>query len=475
MRALVFSALFLSSVMLPAAASAQTGCGGDYLGCTSAPIRYQHREGLPVEFNFDTGWVPSGSPVQVRIETVLAGNTQVSLEGSLVGSWPEPMSLTVEPTEGGGRISVDYGIVFRARARLALDVGVGGPIRWEGNLPYLPMIDFRAMSANAFEPWAWSRAATQGRTMRQHIADVPITDAIVRIPGISGGFSLDAMGEVEAGYRSTRFTFGGQADPITQGMRRVQAVFMAGSFVEYQPVLEGVLDYTVGVRLYPGLYVSLAGRRWTIGLPEIPVGVGPLPRTIRFDPAVARLGLPDVVAEPAMVDFGEVTLGRSAEREVTLRNVGEGDGRLLTIAGDGPFSSPASSRPLPVRSRSVAVVTFTPVRPGPVEGTMVVTTNDPDNPRVRVAVRGFGVEPPPELLDAGSPVPVEVDAGEVAEDGGVALTLTGVDDGGCGCSVPGQTRKAPGGMAALLGFGVWGAARRSRRGASKRRKTEESP
>ena len=473
MRALVFSALFLSSVTLPLAATAQISCGGDYAGCASAPIHFQHREGLPVEFNFDTGWVPSGSPVQVRIEAVLAGNTQVSLDGTLVGAWPEPMSLAAEPAAGGGSISVDYGIVFRARARLDLDVGLA-PIRWEGNLPYLPMIDFRAMSASTFEPWAWSRAATTGRTMRQHIADVPITDAIVRIPGISGGFSLDAMGEVEAGYRSTRITFGGQADPLTQAIRRTQAVFMAGSFVEYAPVLEGALDYTIGVRLYPGLYVSLAGRRWTIGLPEVPINIGPVSRDLRFDPSVARLGLPDIQSDVATVDFGEVVLGRAEEREIPLRNVGEGDGRLLAIAGDGPFHSPSSARSLPVRSRSVVVVTFTPVRPGPVDGTVVVTTNDPDNPRVRVAVRGVGVAPP-EVLDAGSDVPTADDAGEPTADGGVPETLTALDDGGCGCAVPGRSRNTGGGMAVLLGIGVWGAARRSRRGASQRRKTEKSP
>ncbi len=473
MRAPVFFALLISSLTQPLAASAQITCGGEYAGCATAPIHFQHREGLPVEFNFDTGWVPSGSPVQVRIEAVLAGSTEVSLDGTLVGAWPVPMSLAAEPTTGGGSISVDYGIVFRARARLDLDVGVA-PIRWEGNLPYLPMIDFRAMSASAFEPWAWSRVATTGGTMRQHIADIPITDAIVRIPGISGGFSLDARGEVEAGYRSTRITFGGQADPLTQAIRRTQAVFMAGAFVEYAPVLEGVLDYTIGVRLYPGLYVSLAGRRWTIGLPEVPINIGPVPRGLRFDPSLARLGLPDIQSEVAMVDFGDVLLGRAEEREISLRNVGEGDGRMLAVAGDGPFRSPSSARSLPVRSRSVVVVTFTPVRPGSADGTVVVTTNDPDNPRVRVAVHGVGVAPM-ESIDAGSGLPTPSDAGEPPVDGGAAEMLTALDDGGCGCAVPGRSRNTGGGMAALLGIGVWGAARRSRRGASERRKTEKSP
>lgn len=464
MRARVLSLFLLGFTALSAEASAQIGCGGDFTGCTSAPIHYRHREGLPAEFNFDTNWVPAGSPVQVRIQAVLAGNTQVDLDGSLVGSWPTPMSLTAVPTPGGGSISVDYGVQLNARVRLALDTGIT-TIRWEGAIPYVPMIDFRAMAASTFEPWAWSRASARGMTMRQHIANISLTDSIIRIPGISGGFSLDAAAEVEAGYRSSRFTFGTQADPITEMSLRTQAAFTAGTFVEYQPVLEGALDYDVDFTLFPGLYVRLAGRMWTIGLPTIPINLGPFSRDIRFDPAVARLGLPDVVAAESELDFGEVTLGRSEERIITLRNAGEGDGRLISVAGDGPFGAPSGARPLPASARSQVVVTFSPVTPGAAMGTVVLTTNDPDNPRLRVAVRGVGVAPPVVVTDAG----FEADAGELPTgDGGVPTDPTGMDDGGCGCAVPGRTNNVPGGMAALLLIGVWGAARRGRRAAQRR-------
>lgn len=471
MRVRLISSFLFAFIAWSTEASAQTGCGGEYVGCTSAPIRYRHREALPGKFNFDTNWVPGGSPVQVRIQALFAGNTQVDLNGSLVGSWPTPMSLTVAPTMGGGTIAVDYGVQLNARVRLALDTGIT-TVRWEGAIPYIPMIDFRAMASSTFEPWAWSRTSTRGMTMRQRVADVSLTDAIIRIPGISGGFTLDAAAEVEAGYRSTRFTFGTAADPITAMTLRTQAAFTAGAFVEYQPVLEGELDYTVSFRLFPSLYVRLVGRTWSIGLPEIPINLGPFPHDIDFDPAVARLGLPDIEAAQMELDFGEVTLGRTEERFVSLRNVGEGDGRLLSVSGDGPFGSASGTRMLPARSRSELAVTFMPVTPGSASGTVVINTNDPDNPRLRVAVRGIGVAPIGGFTDAG----VTVDGGELStDDGGVATDPTGMDDGSCGCAVPGRTGNVPGGMAALLVIGVWGAARRCRRTAVWRPKTEKIP
>jgi hypothetical protein len=265
-RARWCSVLF-AGVLSASPALAQDQCEGEYAGCARASIAFRHREELPGKFNFDTGWVPSGSPVQVRVRAVLAAHTEITASGALVAGWPEPMALRAVGDPRGGNLAVDYGVQFIARARLSLEVA-GAPVNWEGDLPYVPRVDFRAMGNTTFDPWAWQPVTASGRTMRVRVADLPLTDAIVRIPGISGGFTLEAAGGVSAAYRSTRISFGLAADPITASVERVQAVFMAGPFVEYQPRLEGVLDYTGQVFLYPGLYVSLAGRRWSVSRVE---------------------------------------------------------------------------------------------------------------------------------------------------------------------------------------------------------------
>jgi hypothetical protein len=295
------------------------------------------------------------------------------------------------------------------------------------------MIDFRAMAQRTFDPWGWSPVTAEGRTARVRVADVPITDAIVRIPGISGGFTFEAAGDVSAAYRSTRFTFGTAAEPLDAMNTRTLAVFNAGPFVEYQPRLEGDLAYRGAIHIYPGLYVSLAGRRWMLDLVDLPIPIGPFPRQVLFDPAVAHLGLPDVRAVSDVVDFGDVDVGRMSERTVEIRNDGEGDGRVLGAAVEAPFGVVTRVTSLPVRSRSSFIASFTPVRPGPITGELVITTNDPDTPRVRVRLRANGVATlmPPVVDDAGF-VDDVADAG--VADGSVAPP-SGAQDGSCGCRV----------------------------------------
>lgn len=438
MRSAVVLGAFALSMSSSVALAQVGGCLPDAAGCARAPISFRWREGLPTEFDFDTGWLPPSAPVQVRVRAVLAGHTQVTAAGELVASWPEPMVLQAIGTPGEGALEVDYGVQFSARVRLALDVG-GRTVSWEGPIPYLPMIDFRATGRSPFDPWAWTPVSAMGRTMRARVADVSLTDAIIRIPGISGGFTFEAAGEVSATYQSTRMSFGLAADPLTALTLRTQAAFNAGPSVEYSPRLEGDVGYAGAIHVYPGLYVSLAGRRWMLDLADIPIPVGPFPRHALFDPSVAHLGLPDVRVEPATLDFGDVDLGRMTERTVEVRNDGEGDGRILAAEVDAPFAVMSRAGSLPVRSRSSFVVAFAPVRPGPATGDLVVTTNDPDTPRVHVRLRanGVGVEMPPVVEDAG-----------VADASDAGPLFTGANDGGCGCRASGE--RAPRGAAWVL-------------------------
>jgi hypothetical protein len=324
-------------------------------------------------------------------------------------------------------------------------------------VPYVPQIDFRATGRSTFDPWAWDEVRAAGRTPRARIADVPITDALVRIPGISGGLTFEADAEVDAGWRSVRFDFGPDADPITRTQSAVLGLFRAGPFVEYQPVLEGVLSYRGTVRVYPGLYVSLAGRRWSLNLAELPIRLGPFPRTVRTAPSVARLSLPDLSVGTDTVDFGEVPVGTTAERSIAVRNDGEGLGAILGVEHEGPFAASVGTVSLPPRSRGTVVATFTPVRPGYAQGFVVVRGNDPDTPRLRLLARGTGVSVamvnPPD--DAGVPS----DAGVVGDGGDVLTTL---DDGGCGCRAAGTGTRGAGGLWAL-GLLLLRAPRRRRR------------
>jgi hypothetical protein len=112
--------------------------------------------------------------------------------------------FTVQAPPGAAQSALlesDYGLVISARVRLHLDVG-GTTRDWEGNIPYVPQVDFRATGRGNFDPWAWRRTSVRGTTASQHIADVSLTDSLIPIPGISGGLSFDGRASLETASRS---------------------------------------------------------------------------------------------------------------------------------------------------------------------------------------------------------------------------------------------------------------------------------
>ena len=465
-RRLLASSLALATTLTANAASAQIQrCGADFVDCASAPISFRHRVGLQINVDLDTGWVPSGLPVQARFRAALVGGTEVRMGGQLVAGWPTPMVLQAVGDRDGGNLSVDYGVQVSARVRLNLDTGVG-TANWEGAIPYVPMIDFRATGMSTFTPWAWNPAVSaRGMTARQRVADIPLTDAIVRIPGISGGLTIEISAEIEAQWRTTRMTFGLDAEPITEARPRTQAVFSAGPFAQYSPRVEGEFAHTGTLHVYPSLYVSLLGRRWQLQVADIPIPLGPFRTAVTTDPSMARIGLPDIASTVNELDFGDVRVGETAERVIPLANNGEGSGRIVSVEAEGPFHAPTRSGMLPPRSRAMLVIAFTPVRPGMADSDVFVTTSDPDTPRVRVRVRGNGL-PGVEPEDAGvvEDVPPAVDDAGVADDASTAGYTSEVQDG-CGCRAPGRSPVRGGGVAWIAALGAAVLLRRRRKDA----------
>lgn len=411
-------------------------CPGGAVGCASAAIAYSHRVGLPLEFSIDTGWLPAGSPVQMRFQTALTGHTLVQAAGNLQASWPMPMELRTNPTAGTGLLETDYGVVLDASVRLHLTVG-GTPYNWEGRVPYVPHIDFRAMASTTFDPWAWAPVNARGSTMRQHLADVPLTDAFISIPGISGGLSFDAQADLSTDYHSTRFTFGGDADPLTASLDHVLAYFSAGPSVDYFPQLEGEVDQTITLRIYPSLYVSLLGSRWMVDLFELPIDIGPIAQPWIFDPSHAHLLLPDVQRTDLVIDFGDVTVGDHALQGAPFDSIGDVDLAVYSPPAADPFSFPRAGAVIPPHSTVTFPVQFAPTSEGPFEQRVPFRTTDPDTSAVYVTVRGNGVRADGGVVaDASSDV-LRSDASDGSVEGGPDAG-TGAMRGGCGCRAAGH-------------------------------------
>ncbi len=131
------------------------------------------------------------------------------------------------------------------------------------------------------------------------------------------------------------------------------------------------------------------------------------------------LAPPVVEVTPGTLDFGSLEGGEVASATVTVRNAGEptsvlavdgvrieGPGAFSFVEEPGTFSLPSDAR------RSFGIV-FAPATPAEHLGDLVVSSDDPEHPELRVPLIGNGLHPElqitPDPLDFGA-VPVGCDA-----------------------------------------------------------------
>ena len=179
----------------------------------------------------------------------------------------------------------------------------------------------------------------------------------------------------------------------------------------------------------------------TLTLRFAPTSVGAQEATLTIEsndakqPALAvtssgtGLGAPTIAVEPAQLDFGTVTLGQSAERDLTIRNDGtdelavysvQSNHAAFSVVGDSTFKlAPQASKTLTVR--------FVPTSLGERQASLTVQSSDSKLPTFVVSVSGIGFGMPAIVVE-----PAAIDLGSVplGQSAQRALTVrkSGSDD-----------------------------------------------
>lgn len=418
-------------------------CPPDSVGCHAADVDFHHEDVLFESVMLDSGWVPPGAPLQVRFAVFLGGSTEVDLGGTAVTSWPPALGVTVPGRPGTGRLAFDYGIEIVARIRIDVNVG-GAHYTWEGNIPIPGGIprDLRLASTVGFDPFVLPPSdprpvVARDETEAIQVLNVDLTDALVPLPGIGGGFLVDAVASLEGSYRTERIEISDAvAEITTEGetvvVRADPGAAELGAFKEYTVLPRGTIGYDGVITLFPRLYVEVAGSRFELTVAEVPLRVVDLSAATEFEPALVHVPLPDVRVEPSSLDFGTVPVLGTAEQLVTISNDGEAELTVRLEAPAAPFAVSTTVLSIPPRSSTRLAVRFQPASASEASALLSLATNDPDEPHIVLHLRGRGAGE----SDAGMPDAGLADAG----DGGTVA-------GGCGCR---SSRRGPSGLALAL-------------------------
>lgn len=451
--ALGVAALLLASPRASAAPTVlATPCADDPLYCEQGPITFDRIDALPIQWSFDTGWVPQGSPLQVHIWADIWANTHVALTGDLVSSWPDALVLEAPGLNEGGDFGYHYGADFGAQGKVSINIA-GKNYSWTGNIPYLPQFDLQVKDNKAFDGWAYDPGVKlTGITNPQKIASVGLKDIIGGIPGLDGGFELDIAMQLDATYTTEQIvvttTEGVPAEggPITGATEKSSIKYLSGPSIELDVHPEGTVSYDGILHLVPAFYISVLGQNWQIPIADIPISFPITDTKWVFDNQRVHVPLPDLVLPKVKIDFGDVEVGQKSLASYSLWNAGEAKIAAMISSSDAANFPPWDTQVDVDPSLTVdSAVRFMPTKPGFFTAHLIVASNDPSDPMQIIELRGRALE---TSLPPAPPEEEETPIDEVA---------------GCGCRTA-SSAETTGGSLGAVGLLFAAAVLRRRRG-----------
>ena len=138
-------------------------------------------------------------------------------------------------------------------------------------------------------------------------------------------------------------------------------------------------------------------------------------------------GLPDIALSEVSIDYGVVMIGASSAHTITITNSGTSRLEVSDISSSHTdYTLNVTSLSLDPQESGNVTVTFAPSSTGPILATVTITSNDPDEGTVVVALSGEGLEPP-IISVAPDSLHEDLDTGEIATRT-ITVTNTGGSD-----------------------------------------------
>jgi hypothetical protein len=399
------------------------------------PVRLADEVELFSSAEFTTGRLPADSPVQVEFRVEANGGAGASMDGEGTLTWPQALTLQFTGEPGSGVLVLDASL--DAVTEVTIDLSDYG---YEGTFE----IDRRSLAMDAgtfFDPFVLDGGAPDR---------VDVTDTLGTLPLIS--YSYPVFDIVYLNFDAT------MTPKITVGFTGVQWDVNEARIVAEDAAVALAPTATADF-LVDGVYLAA----WNSDISLVFTPTISVTAPFIGDIVIASFDIPVSLLREAFEDpfpeevyafpmpllavgidqgtFADVQVGTLATLNVPLENQGnlllQGMARIegasdFTVYPDHFSAVPATTDGL--------VISFTPTTAEPQEATLVLESNDPAQPAVRIPISGNGVEP--------------------TDDGGQVVDQLHGSTSACGCGMAAPGAGAPLVLAALAA----GAGARRRRG-----------
>lgn len=390
----------------------------DYPDQTRTPIHFEYEDlaidGL-CDIHYDTGWVPSGSPIQVRFVFALACGYRLEMDGDAVGSWPPRPGpyLSFRGRPLGGSYEMEYKVDFDLSAKVDITLPGGIVIDEEFDIPYVPDVHMGLYDKKRFTPFLLPGNAFRPVQVQD---DIPYTrlfrvDLLALLATIMP--ELEGLDQIAdfwleiyiTGYAGSRLEgrrivveFDNE-DPefnlpplefLQEGEKKWLPINPALRHDYKRATWEGAVTHYASLSVFPEIKLELLNQTiFSMQLFEIPIPIQDQSDYWVVGPESFALDLPDIRAASRM-SVGSAIVGETVEAKLSIQNAG-----TALLRGEAliypPFYVPYPPR-FEIDPDGVVYlpVLFRPLVPGPAEGDLILYSNDPNESPKVIKVSGVG-------------------------------------------------------------------------------------
>lgn len=343
------------------------------------------------EIEFDSGWVPSGSPVAIRFQTIAEGGSVVEMDGVSWVYWPPAITHGYDPEPGTGYFELDstVGTVVDAKVDWSgfyYEASVfADTSRFEGEVDFDPWL-FEGQEPSSV---GVESEGTQAELFRYE-QDI--------ITAVSIYIAVDQRMDAWASFAGKDFTTNGSVIDTVDGYEEFEAA--GHPVLELESVFTGLYAGGLDMVFVPtiGVCIDVVGC-YDVASFDLPIEAANADFEREFEPHYLDHPLPLMVVEQTDCAFGEVEVGQIATCEVEILNWGELDLEgTAGVLGAGEFRVFPGDVYANAAVGDGITVTFEPTVEGDQSAELILNTSDPAEPAYAIALSGTGFIPEPETV-----------------------------------------------------------------------------
>lgn len=369
-------------------------------GEARSDVRYAYsQEFCGVGVDYDTGWVPSGADVQVRMQFRLNCEFGAELEGEGVMVWPPAMQLYFQGKPRRGTFSESVGVYFDTRIKWDLDIPGLGTFRGESPIPFIPSIDLGCLDRRVqFTPFLLSGNPDRPANLLCQIPRIRVFEynllSLLGIPDVvQAVLRIDLGMSVNSYFQGNRIVVSEHDQVITEEYGRAYVYPRSAPALNLTAQYYADVSHQIVITIYPQVIIKVLVFEYGFDIIDVPIPLPEMRDEWVFDPAEMTFYFPDIMVEDTL-DFGRTQVDRPRLKRFAIENVGFSDldvrARTALPFGVDPALGDPELPPLTIGSPGVddMVVSFDPDGEGRATGILRLETSDPDEPWVDVNLVG---------------------------------------------------------------------------------------